>query len=72
MYINRLSGFRVKRNKSEWFRIYNGMRQSVSCPLGFSIYGCSDESVDNQDGEQGSVISGGGGRLENAWSLICG
>ena len=44
----------------------------VSCPLALKyIIGCSDEGVENGDGEEGSEISRGGKRVEIAWPLVC-
>ena len=44
---------------------------SLSCSGFDSIYGCHDEVGENVDGEEVSEISGGGGRVEIAWPLIC-
>ena len=38
MYVDSLAPVRVKGGESEWFRIDSGVRQSVSCPLGSSMY----------------------------------
>ena len=36
------------------------------------IYGYTDERSENEDGEGGNEVSGGGGeRVEMTWSLVC-
>ena len=32
---------------------------------------CSDEGVENRDGEEGNEISGGGNREGIVWPLVC-
>ena len=41
-------------------------------PLAFqSIHGCNDEGGKNEDGEEGSEISGGSERVNIDWPLVC-
>ena len=73
MYVNILACVGVKGGESECFRISSGVRQGVyDVPLALQcIYGWSDEGGENEDGEEGSEISGGGKRMEVAWPLVC-
>ena len=72
MYVDSLACVRVKGGESERFMIDSGVKQGVSCPLGFSmyIYGCSDEEGEDGDGKEGGEIPGGRERVEITWHLV--
>ena len=69
IYVNSLACVRVKRGKSECFRINSGVRQG--CIMSLWLFIDAVMRDENVDGEEGSDISGGGKRVESAWPPVC-
>ena len=70
MYVNGLACVRGEGDVKECFKIESGVKQGCALSLQ-RVYGCSDERSESGDGNYGSNVSGGGKRVEIAWSLIC-
>ena len=64
--------YRVKHGESECFRIDSSVQQGCIMTSWFfnTVYGCSHESDENGDGEDGSKISGGEEKVEIIWPLV--
>ena len=68
MYVNSIACVRVKGGENKCCRIESDVKQGYACPFGLQlIYECSE----SRNWEDGSKVSGGGKRMEIAWSFVC-